>query len=51
MIMTILMGLTGLTSIGVTADPYDFPKVQNGFRPLAERLISNSSTGIYILIS
>jgi len=24
-----------------TADPYNFPKVQNGFRPLAERLISN----------
>ncbi len=24
-----------------TADPYNFPKVQNGFRPLAERLINN----------
>jgi spore coat protein CotH len=25
-----------------TANPYDFPKVQNGFRPLAERLINNN---------
>jgi len=24
------------------ADPYNFPKVQNGFRPLAERLMNNS---------
>ena len=25
-----------------TADPYNFPKVQNGYRPLAERLMENS---------
>jgi hypothetical protein len=24
------------------ADPYDFPKVQNGYRPLAERLMNNA---------
>jgi spore coat protein H len=25
-----------------TADPYNFPKVQNGYRPLAERLMNNA---------